>query len=150
MGGLPLLLDSPMNRNPGPGLFSRSSWISPESKRAVKLYQEYYVNVIIRIKGLFRYDSALKLHQRKRRGVNKQTWLQMKPSTLFLLLIYLTALPVRASAQVTGGATPNLRQVITRCTIFLSRMPPPDIKLGDIVEATSAGVANGQPVGYTK
>jgi hypothetical protein len=51
MGVLPLLLDSPMNRNPGPALCT-SGEISSNSQSAVKLYQEYYVNVIIRTKVL--------------------------------------------------------------------------------------------------
>ena len=75
----------------------------------------------------------------------------MKPSAQFLLLIYLTALPVGVFAQVTGGATPGPAPSNNQMSqSSLAACLPPDIKLSDIVEATSAGVANGQPVGLHK
>ena len=51
MGELPLRLDSPMNRGPGPGLF-KSGWIWPESKSRVKLYNVHDTNVMMSAKFL--------------------------------------------------------------------------------------------------
>ena len=75
----------------------------------------------------------------------------MKRPTQFLLLIYLTALPVGVFAQVTGGATPGPASSNNQVSQpSLAACLPPNIKLSDIVEATSAGIANGQPVGLHK
>ena len=75
----------------------------------------------------------------------------MKRSVRCLLLIYLTALPIGVSAQVTGGVTPGIASNNNQVSHpSLATCLPADIKLGDVVEATSTGYANGQPVGLHK
>ena len=75
----------------------------------------------------------------------------MKRSAQFLLLICLTALPVGVSAQIAGSATPGPASGNNQVSHpSLAACLPPDIKLSDVVEATSAGLVNGQPVGLHK
>jgi hypothetical protein len=55
------------------------------------------------------------------------------------------------SAQVTGGATPRTASNNNQVSHpSLAACLPPDIKLTDVVEATSRGYANGQTVGLHK
>ena len=75
----------------------------------------------------------------------------MKRSVQFILLICLTVSPICVYAQATGG--PITGQALTNNGVSqpsLATCLPADIKLGDVVEATSNGYANGQPVGLHK
>lgn len=62
----------------------------------------------------------------------------MKRSFQLALFITLTASPILAYAQGTGNAVSQSS---------LAKCLPPEIKLSDVVEATSAGPAKGQSVG---
>jgi hypothetical protein len=75
----------------------------------------------------------------------------MKRLFQFILLINLTVSSLSVFAQATGGPLP--RQVLTNNEVSqspLAKCLPAEIKLSDVVEATSAGYANGQPVGLHK
>ena len=68
-----------------------------------------------------------------------------------ILIIDLTALPLCAFAQVGGG--PVTGQALAHNEVSqssLAKCLPADIKLSDVVDATSDGYANGQPVGLHK
>jgi hypothetical protein len=75
----------------------------------------------------------------------------MKRSVQFIFLIYLTVSPTCAYAQATGG--PLTGQASTNNGVSqpsLAACLPADIKLSDVVDATSSGYANGQPAGLHK
>lgn len=75
----------------------------------------------------------------------------MKRFGQFILLIHLTVLPVWLVAQATGDSA--TQPVLINNEVSQSALPrclPPKITLGDVVEVTSTGYANGQPVGLHK
>jgi hypothetical protein len=75
----------------------------------------------------------------------------MKRSFRFISLINLTVLPICLFAQAAGG--PVTGQTLTNNEVWqssLAKCLPADIKLSDIVDATSTEYANGQPVGLHK
>jgi hypothetical protein len=75
----------------------------------------------------------------------------MKRSFRSILLISLAVSPICLFAQAAGG--PVTGQMFTNDEISqssLAKCLPADIKLKDVVEATSTGYANGQPVGLHK
>jgi hypothetical protein len=75
----------------------------------------------------------------------------MKRSFRFILLISLAVSPICLFAQAAGG--PVTGQTLTDNGISqssLAKCLPADIKLSDVVEATSTGYANGQLVGLHK
>jgi hypothetical protein len=59
------------------------------------------------------------------------------------LPIYLVISPICGYAQTTGGTNKVSQPSLATCL-------PPNIKLSDVVEATSSGYANGQSVGLHK
>lgn len=75
----------------------------------------------------------------------------MKRSFRFILVISLAASPICLFAQAAGG--PVTGQTFTNDGISqssLAKCLPADIKLSDVVDATSTGYANGKPVGLHK
>ena len=75
----------------------------------------------------------------------------MKRSFRFILVISLAASPICLFAQAAGG--PVTGQTFTNDGISqssLAKCLPADIKLSDVVDATSTGYANGIPVGLHK
>ena len=75
----------------------------------------------------------------------------MKRSFRFILVISLAASPICLFAQAAGG--PVTGQTFTNDGISqssLAKCLPADIKLSDVVDATSTGYANGVPVGLHK
>ena len=75
----------------------------------------------------------------------------MKGSFRFILVISLAASPICLFAQAAGG--PVTGQTFTNDGISqssLAKCLPADIKLSDVVDATSTGYANGIPVGLHK
>jgi hypothetical protein len=75
----------------------------------------------------------------------------MKRSFRSILLISLAVSPMCLFAQAAGE--PVTGQTFTNDEISqssLAKCLPADIKLNDVVEATSTGYANGQPVGLHK
>lgn len=128
--------------------FSKVGGISPESKSRVKLYQEYYANVIIIIKD--NSNVAARSAIARTRALIPGFG-HVRGLTPFLVFLCLTALPVGVPAQVTGGTTPGPAPGNNQVShSSLGTCLPAGIKLSDVVDATSAGVANGQPVGLHK
>jgi hypothetical protein len=75
----------------------------------------------------------------------------VKRSFRFILVISLAASPICLFAQAAGG--PVTGQTFTNDGISqssLAKCLPADIKLSDVVDATSTGYANGIPVGLHK
>ena len=75
----------------------------------------------------------------------------MKRSFRFILVISLAASPICLFAQAAGG--PVTGQTFTNDGISqssLAKCLPADIKLSDVVDATSTGYSNGIPVGLHK
>src|ERR1700676_3944409 len=75
----------------------------------------------------------------------------MKRSVQFVLLIHLIVSPICVYAQASGG--PVTTQTPTNNGVSQSspaKCLPAEIKLSDVVDATNAGYANGQPVGLHK
>ena len=68
-----------------------------------------------------------------------------------MLLLGFAVLPAPAFAQATGGSvTPQALTKEGAPPLPLAKCLPLGIKLSDVVEATNAGHANGQPVGSHK
>lgn len=68
-----------------------------------------------------------------------------------MLLLGLAVLPASAFAQAPGGSvTPQVLTKDGTPPLPLAKCLPAGIKLSNVVEATNAGYANGQPVGSHK
>jgi hypothetical protein len=74
----------------------------------------------------------------------------MKTLFRFVLLINFAVLPASAFAQATGGSVTQTLTNDGAPQSPLAKCLPAGIKLSDVVEATSAGYANGQPAGVHK
>jgi hypothetical protein len=75
----------------------------------------------------------------------------MKRLFQFILLINLTVSPLSVFAQASGE--PVTRQALSNNGVSqssLAKCLPAEIKLSDVVDATNAAYANGQPVGVRK
>jgi hypothetical protein len=70
----------------------------------------------------------------------------MKKIFRLLLLVNLTVLPATTYAQASGGSVTQTLPNDSAPQLPLAKCLPAGIKLSDVVEATIAGYANGQPV----
>ena len=75
----------------------------------------------------------------------------MKQLFRFMLLLGFAVLPASAFAQATGeSVTPQASTKEGAPPLPLAKCLPAGTKLSDVVEATNAGYANGQPIGSHK